>query len=138
MEQAAAVEHHGVGRQRTRGTDKMRVLVVEDENDIAGLVKHTLERSGDASVEVAASGDQALKLASEQTPDLIILDLNLPVLGGLEVCRLLRTRPGTAKTPIIMLTARTRRATACWVSMPERMTNQQALSPRELAARVRR
>ena len=76
----------------------MRVLVVEDENDIAGLVKHTLERCGDASVEVASSGDQALKLASEQTPDLIILDLNLPVLGGLEVCRLLRTRPATAKS----------------------------------------
>jgi DNA-binding response OmpR family regulator len=56
----------------------MRVLVVEDESDIAGLVKHTLERSGDARVEIASSGDQALKLASEQTPDLIILDLNLP------------------------------------------------------------
>ena len=53
------------------------------------------------------SGDQALKLASEHPPDLVILDLNLPVLGGLEVCRLLRTRPATAKTPIIMLTART-------------------------------
>jgi DNA-binding response OmpR family regulator len=138
MEQAAAVEQHGVGRQRTRGTDKMRVLVVEDETDIAGLVKHTLERSGDATVEVAASGDQALKLASEQTPDLIILDLNLPVLGGLEVCRLLRTRPGTAKTPIIMLTARTTESDRVlgldagaddYVSKP--------FSPRELAARVR-
>ena len=138
MEQPAAVEHHGVGRQRTRGTDKMRVLVVEDENDIAGLVKHTLERSGDAIVEVASSGDQALKLASEQTPDLIILDLNLPVLGGLEVCRLLRTRPGTAKTPIIMLTARTTESDRVlgldagaddYISKP--------FSPRELAARVR-
>ena len=83
-----------------RTSEKTRVLVVEDEHDIAGLIKHTLERSGDAAVEVAPSGDQALKLASEQPPDLIILDLNLPVLGGLEVCRLLRTRPGTAKTPI--------------------------------------
>jgi DNA-binding response OmpR family regulator len=138
MEQAAAVEHHGVGRQRTRGMDKMRVLVVEDEDDIAGLVKHTLERSGDAIVEVASSGDQALKLASEQTPDLIILDLNLPVLGGLEVCRLLRTRPGTAKTPIIMLTARTTESDRVlgldagaddYISKP--------FSPRELAARVR-
>ena len=107
MDQAAPVENHGSGRQRTRGVDKTRVLVVEDESDIAGLVKHTLERSGDAIVEVASSGDQALKAASEQPPDLIILDLNLPVLGGLEVCRLLRTRPSTAKTPIIMLTART-------------------------------
>jgi two-component system, OmpR family, phosphate regulon response regulator PhoB len=92
------VEHHGAGRHRARGA--------ENESDIAGLIKHTLERSGDATVEIAGSGDQALKLASEQPPDLIILDLNLPVLGGLEVCRLLRTRPATAKTPIIMLTAR--------------------------------
>src|SRR5262245_25449660 len=95
------------GAHPSRSAEKTRVLVVEDENDIAGLVKHTLERSGDSVVEIASSGDQALKLASEQTPDLIILDLNLPVLGGLEVCRLLRTRPTTAKTPIIMLTART-------------------------------
>ena len=59
------------------------------------------------AVEEAGSGDQALKLATEQTPDLIILDLNLPVLGGLEVCRLLRSRSATARVPIIMLTART-------------------------------
>jgi DNA-binding response OmpR family regulator len=138
MEQAAAGEHHRVGRQRTGGMDKLRVLVVEDENDIAGLVKHTLERAGDATVDVALSGDQALKLASEQTPDLIILDLNLPVLGGLDVCRLLRTRPGTAKTPIIMLTARTTESDRVlgldagaddYISKP--------FSPRELAARVR-
>src|SRR5688572_22796468 len=74
-------------RTAHRSADQMRVLVVEDENDIAGLVKHTLGRGGDAVVEIASSGDQALKAASEQPPDLIILDLNLPVLGGLEVCR---------------------------------------------------
>jgi DNA-binding response OmpR family regulator len=88
------------------GTRK-RVLVVEDEDDIAGLIRHTLERIGDMDVEVAASGDQALKAATEHPPDLIVLDLNLPVLGGLEVCRLLRSRPGTSRVPIIMLTART-------------------------------
>ena len=68
----------------SRSADKLRVLVVEDESDIAGLVKHTLERSGDAIVEIAASGDQALKAASEQPPDLIILDLGLPRLDGYE------------------------------------------------------
>ena len=127
-----------MGRPRSRGTDKMRVLVVEDESDIAGLVKHTLERSGDAIVDVASSGDQALKLASEQTPDLIILDLNLPVHGGLEVCRLLRTRPGTAKTPIIMLTARTTesdRVLGLDAGADDYVTK--PFSPRELAARVR-
>ena len=122
----------------SRSVGKMRVLVVEDENDIAGLVKHTLERSGDAIVEVAASGDQALKAASEQPPDLIVLDLNLPVLGGLEVCRLLRTRPATAKTPIIMLTASTTegdRVQGLDAGADDYITK--PFSPRELAARVR-
>ncbi|OFW40311.1 MAG: hypothetical protein A3J29_12465 [Acidobacteria bacterium RIFCSPLOWO2_12_FULL_67_14b] len=119
-------------------TDKTRVLVVEDEKDIAGLVKHTLERGGDTIVEVAASGDQALRAASEQPPDLIVLDLNLPVLGGLEVCRLLRTRPGTARTPIIMLTARASesdRVIGLDAGADDYVTK--PFSPRELAARVR-
>jgi len=114
------------------------VLVVEDEHDIAGLIKHTLERGGDASVEIASSGDQALKFATEQPPDLIILDLNLPVLGGLEVCRLLRTRPGTAKTRIIMLTARTTesdRVLGLDAGADDYITK--PFSPRELAARMR-
>ena len=65
-------EHNGSMPSRTRtpqaarGTDKTFVLVVEDESDIAGLIKHTLERGGDARVEVAQSNDQALKLSSEQ------------------------------------------------------------------------
>jgi len=121
-----------------KSTDKMRVLVVEDETDISGLIKHTLERGGEAVVEIAASGDQALKLASEQQVDLIILDLNLPVLGGLEVCRLLRTRPNTAKTPIIMLTARSSesdRVIGLDAGADDYITK--PFSPRELAARVR-
>ena len=89
-----------------RNGARTRVLIVEDEGDIAGLIRHTLERERRMMVEVASSGDQALKLASEHPPDLVVLDLNLPVLGGLEVCRLLRSRPATASVPIIMLTAR--------------------------------
>jgi two-component system, OmpR family, alkaline phosphatase synthesis response regulator PhoP len=126
------------GAHAQRGPDKMRVLVVEDESDIAGLVKHTLERGGDTVVEIASSGDQALKMASEQQLDLIILDLNLPVLGGLEVCRLLRTRPATVKTPIIMLTARTTesdRVVGLDAGADDYVTK--PFSPRELAARVR-
>ena len=122
----------------SRGIEKTHVLVVEDEHDIAGLIKHTLERSGDAIVEVAGSGDQALKAASEAPPDLIILDLNLPVLGGLEVCRLLRARPATSRTPIIMLTARTGegdRVTGLDAGADDYITK--PFSPRELAARVR-
>jgi len=88
-------------------TPRHRVLIVEDEQDIAGLIKHTLERSGDAEAEIVASGDAALRAASERIPDLIILDLNLPVLGGMDVCRILRSRPDVRRVPIIMLTART-------------------------------
>ena len=124
--------------QPFRGTEKTRVLVVEDESDIAGLIKHTMERTSDTNVEIAVSGDQALKLASEHPPDLIILDLNLPVLGGLEVCRLLRTRPATAKTPIIMLTARSTesdRVLGLDAGADDYITK--PFSPRELAARVR-
>ena len=83
------------------------MLVVEDEQDIANLIKHALERSGDAQVEIVNSGDTALRAVTEQPPDLVILDLNLPVLSGTEVCRILRARPATANMPIIMLTART-------------------------------
>jgi DNA-binding response OmpR family regulator len=115
-----------------------RVLVVEDEHDIAALIKHTLERSGDAEVEIVGSGDTALRAAAELPPDLVILDLNLPVLSGTEVCRILRARPATATTPILMLTARTSEADRVagldlgaddYVSKP--------FSLRELAARVR-
>ena len=86
---------------------KHRVLIVEDEQDIAGLIKHTLERSGDAEADIVSSGDVALKTVSARPPDLIILDLNLPVVGGIEVCRILRSRADSRHIPIIMLTART-------------------------------
>ncbi|MBW8868432.1 MAG: response regulator, partial [Acidobacteria bacterium] len=89
--------------RRSGMTRTPRVLVVEDEHDIAALVKHTLERSGDAQVQTVASGDVALRVAMEEPPDLIILDLNLPVLSGSEVCRILRARTETARIPIIML-----------------------------------
>jgi DNA-binding response OmpR family regulator len=84
-----------------------RVLIVEDEQDIAGLIKHTLERSGDAEADIVGSGEAALRAVADRPPDLIILDLNLPVLGGVEVCRILRGRADAKSLPIIMLTART-------------------------------
>jgi DNA-binding response OmpR family regulator len=83
------------------------ILIVEDETDIAGLIKHTLERSGEADAQIVGSGDAALKAVNERPPDLIILDLNLPVIGGIEVCRILRSRADVPRVPIIMLTART-------------------------------
>lgn len=115
-----------------------RVLVVEDEHDIAGLIKHTLERSGDASVEVVARGDEALRSITGRPPDLVILDLNLPVLSGDEVCRILRQRQETRQIPIIMLTARTSesdRVAGLDLGADDYVTK--PFSLRELAARVR-
>jgi DNA-binding response OmpR family regulator len=86
---------------------RARVLIVEDEPDIAKLMKHALERSGDMDIEIVATGASALKSVMEQPPSLILLDLNLPFIDGLEVCRLLRSRASSAAIPIIMVTART-------------------------------
>ena len=85
---------------------KRRILIVEDEQDVAGLIKHAVERAGDAEAEVVGSGDTALKAVAERPPDLVLLDLNLPVLDGVEVCRILRSRTETRQLPIIILTAR--------------------------------
>ena len=115
-----------------------RVLVVEDEQDIAGLIKHTLERSGEMQATIVASGDAALKAVAERTPDLLILDLNLPVLSGIEVCRILRSRQATAHLPIIMLTAKTAesdRVAGLDLGADDYVTK--PFSLRELGARVR-
>ena len=115
-----------------------RVLVVEDEQDIAALIKHALERSGDAQVDVVGSGDTALRAMTDNAPDLVILDLNLPVISGTEVCRVMRARPSTANVPIIMLTARTSesdRVAGLDLGADDYVTK--PFSLRELAARVR-
>lgn len=124
------------GGSRVQG--KTRVLVVEDERDIAELVKHTLERGGDIDVDIVSSGDAALKATTDNAPDLIVLDLNLPAVSGLEVCRLLRGRPTTKAVPIIMLTARTSendRVIGLDLGADDYITK--PFSTRELAARVR-
>ena len=126
------------GAGHTTMTRAPRVLVVEDEQDIANLIKHALERTGDGQVDIVGSGDAALRAVTEQTPDLVILDLNLPVLSGTEVCRILRGRPATANVPIIMLTARTGesdRVSGLDLGADDYVTK--PFSLRELAARVR-
>jgi DNA-binding response OmpR family regulator len=117
---------------------KHRVLIVEDEQDIAGLIKHTLERGGGAEAEIVGSGDAALKAVAARPPDLIILDLNLPVLSGLEVCRVLRSRPDARHLPIIMLTAKSSesdRVAGLELGADDYVTK--PFSLRELSARVR-
>ena len=115
-----------------------RVLIVEDEQDIAGLIKHTLERGGETEAQIVGSGDAALKAVTERVPDLIILDLNLAVIGGLEVCRILRSRADVPHVPILMLTARTSEDDR--VSGLEQGADDYVTKPfslRELTARVR-
>lgn len=81
------------------------VLVVEDEAALAELLKYNLEKEG-YRVSTAADGEEALLVAEEGAPDLIVLDWMLPKAPGIEVCRRLRARQDTRNTPIVMLTAR--------------------------------
>lgn len=81
------------------------VLVVEDEVALADLLRYNLEKEG-YRVSVARDGEEALVIAAEETPDLVVLDWMLPKAPGVEVCRRLRSRQDTRNTPIVMLTAR--------------------------------
>ena len=84
---------------------KPYVLVVEDEEALATLLDYNLDKEG-FRVERAADGEEGLLKVEEETPDLILLDWMLPKVSGVEVCRQLRARPETRRTPILMLTAR--------------------------------
>ena len=81
------------------------ILVVEDEDALATLLQYNLEKEG-YGVALAADGEEALMLADERAPDLVVLDWMLPKISGIEVCRRLRGRPETRNVPIVMLTAR--------------------------------
>jgi len=82
-----------------------RILLIEDEKDIAELIRHHLAREGYA-VSRAATGEEGLRLARADPPSLILLDLMLPGVDGLEVCRALKRQRGTDAIPIVMLTAK--------------------------------
>src|SRR5690349_18206712 len=115
-----------------------KILVVEDEADVARLIQHSLERTGTMTVDAVASGAAALKAVADAPPDLMVLDLNLPGLDGADVCRALRAKPATASLPIIMLTARTDesdRVLGLDLGADDYLTK--PFSPRELAARIR-
>ena len=113
-----------------------RILIAEDDPDIAELIAHTLRAAGHLA-EVVSSGTDALARVRADRPDLIVLDLMLPGLDGLQVCRALRAEEHTASLPIIMVTARAEEADRIggldlgaddYVTKP--------FSPRELSARV--
>ena len=82
-----------------------KILVVDDEAYIVELVKFNLEKEG-YQVIVASDGRNALKMVQTEQPDLVLLDIMLPNIDGLEVCRILKQSPDTNSIPIIMLTAK--------------------------------
>ncbi len=115
----------------------LTVLVVEDERDIADLVRYHVEKAGMRVVH-AADGGAALRLARAELPDVVILDLMLPGLDGLEVCRQLRRDAATRRLPIIMLTARGEevdRVVGLELGADDYVVK--PFSPRELIARIR-
>jgi two-component system phosphate regulon response regulator PhoB/two-component system alkaline phosphatase synthesis response regulator PhoP len=114
-----------------------RVFVVEDDADIAAMVRRHLERSGSCSVATFARGDEFLSACELATPDLVILDLNLPDTDGLVLCRELRSWEVTQTVPILMLTARAAeadRVAGLDLGADDYLTK--PFSLRELAARV--
>lgn len=115
----------------------MHILVAEDDRDIADLVAHYLHKSG-WTAHITGAGDEALAYVRAHPVDLVILDVMLPGLSGLDVCRALRGERATASLPIIMLTARAEEADRIkgfelgaddYVPKP--------FSPNELVARIR-
>jgi two-component system alkaline phosphatase synthesis response regulator PhoP len=113
------------------------VLVVDDERDILELVKYNLDKEG-YQVTVVATGEDALLAARSKLPDIIILDLMLPGVDGLEVCRRLKADPKTRSIPIVMLTAKGDEAdvvTGLELGAADYVTK--PFSPRVLTARVR-
>ena len=115
----------------------MKILVAEDDTDIADLIAHYVRKAGWEPLVVAA-GDAALNAAVAEPPDVVVLDVMLPGLSGLEVCRALRANSTTALLPVIMVTARAEESDRIigldigaddYISKP--------FSPNELVARIR-
>lgn len=116
---------------------KSTILVVEDERDIQEMITYNLRREG-YHVREATSGESALASIKSQQPDLVLLDLMLPGLDGLEICRRLKKDPRTEHIPIIMLTARgdeTDVVTGLELGADDYITK--PFSPKVLAARLR-
>jgi DNA-binding response OmpR family regulator len=115
----------------------VHILVAEDDRDIADLIAHYVERSG-WTPHVVATGDEALACARRQPFDVLILDIMLPGMSGLEVCRALRSDAATSAMPIIMVTARaeeTDRIIGLDIGADDYLAK--PFSPNELVARIR-
>lgn len=116
---------------------KEQILVIEDELDILELIRFNLSREG-YRVIAQPSGETGLRAAKTSLPDLVVLDLMLPEIDGLEVCKILKSDPKTAHVPIIMLTAKGEEAdivTGLEVGADDYIVK--PFSPKVLIARVR-
>jgi DNA-binding response OmpR family regulator len=114
-----------------------RILIVEDDRDIADLVGRYLQKAG-FTTELLSSGRDALRAIAERPPDLLILDLMLPHVDGIEICRAVRSSDKAAAMPIIMLTARaeeSERIVGLEIGADDYIAK--PFSPNELVARVR-
>jgi phosphate regulon transcriptional regulator PhoB len=118
-------------------TSGQKILVVEDEPDIRKLVHYNLAQERFKVIE-AEDGEQALKAIQRDKPHLVVLDLMLPGLSGIELCKLLRERADTSALPILMLTAKAGEADrVVGLEMGADDYLSKPFSPRELVARVR-
>lgn len=116
---------------------KETILIVEDEKDIVKMLDYNLKKEGFKTLSVH-DGEDALDLASKDKPDLIILDLMLPGMDGLEVCKTLKKENRTASIPVIMLTAKSQESdkiVGLELGADDYMTK--PFSPRELIARIK-
>jgi two-component system phosphate regulon response regulator PhoB len=114
-----------------------KILVVEDESDIRELIAYNLVKQG-YRVIPSETGENGLRLVRSEAPDLIVLDLMLPGVDGLEVCRTLKRDPDTASIPLVMLTAKGEEAdivTGLEMGADDYLTK--PFSPRVLIARIR-
>src|SRR5262245_23709884 len=114
-----------------------RILVVEDEQDVADLIRYHLTREG-YEVRVAPNGADALRMAREARPELILLDIMVPQLNGWEVCRRLKQDAETRGVPIVMVTGRVEegdKVLGFEMGADDYVTK--PFSPRELVARIR-
>ncbi len=118
-------------------TSAKKILIVEDEKDILQLVKLYLDKEGYRTV-TAATGSEGLRQARAEKPDLVVLDLMLPEIDGLEVCKRLRSAPETAMLPIIMLTAKAEESdTVVGLELGADDYVTKPFSPKTLVARVK-
>jgi len=85
--------------------DRKKILLIDDEEDFRFFVKGNLENTGEFHVLEAASGKKGIEIATEEKPDLILLDISMPEMSGEQVAKRLSKIPETKKTPVIFLTA---------------------------------